>query len=145
MLPILLISLPLSVIFSLRNTFNRDLLTAFFSIFISPLFTILNLHQFYSRALNFRFHIFLHFPHSIDGGLWSEMRKDFSLLLKSLGGADKLKKIAKKHLDALSVESTGGTDTIDANSIALLTMKVFVEFLFDREWETKFEILVLSR
>ena len=73
------------------------------------------------------------------------MRKDFSLLLKSLGGPDKLKKIAKKHLDALSVVSTGGTDIIDANSIALLTMKVFVEFLFDREWETKFEILVLSR
>jgi hypothetical protein len=73
------------------------------------------------------------------------MRQDFSILLKSLGNAEKLKKIAKKHLDALSVVSTGSTDIIDANTIALLTMKVFVEFLFDREWETRFDILVLSR
>ena len=78
---------------------------------------------------------------SIDGTLWEEMRKDFSILLKTLPGPEKLKIITKKHLDVL----ISCKETIDANSVALVTMKVFVEYLFERDWESAFDVLVSAR
>ena len=73
------------------------------------------------------------------------MRKDFTFLLKNLPGPEKLKKIAKKHLDLLLIKSIASDDIIDANSVAEITMKVFIEFLFKRGWETKFDIFVKAR
>ena len=82
---------------------------------------------------------------SIDGKLWEDMRKDFTHLLKNLPGPDKLKKIAKKHLDILLAGSILSDDIIDANCVAEITMKVFIEFLFEREWDSKFDIVVKAR
>lgn len=73
------------------------------------------------------------------------MRKDFTNLLKNLPGPEKLKKIAKKHLDILLAGSIVSDDIIDANCVAEITMKVFIEFLFEREWDSKFDILVKAR
>ena len=78
---------------------------------------------------------------SIDGCVWEGLRKDFTILLKNLPGPEKLKKITKKHLDRLM----DSMETIDANSVALVTMKVFVEYLFEREWESSFDVLVAAR
>ena len=69
------------------------------------------------------------------------MRKDFTILLKTLPGPEKLKIITKKHLDVL----ISSKEVIDANSVALVTMKVFVDYLFDREWESAFDVLVSAR
>jgi len=77
---------------------------------------------------------------SIDGKLWEDMREDLSALLKNLPGPEKLKIIAKKHLDIMT--DVNNRTIIDANYIALITMKVFVEFVFNREWESKFNVLV---
>ena len=73
------------------------------------------------------------------------MRKDFNSLLKNLPGAEKLKQIAKKHLDIMLAKSMTIDDIIDANYVAEITMKVFIEFLFEREWELKFDIFVKAR
>ena len=75
------------------------------------------------------------------------MRKDFTTLLKMLPSPEKLKEITKKHLDILieRTEIKDSTYIIDANEIALVTMKVFVEFVFQRKWQPEFDILVLSR
>ena len=69
------------------------------------------------------------------------MRRDFTILLKTLPGPEKLKIITKKHLDVL----ISNKETIDANSVALVTMKVFVEYLFERDWESAFDTLVTAR
>ena len=69
------------------------------------------------------------------------MRKDFTILLKTLPGPEKLKIITKKHLDVL----ISSKEVIDANSVALVTMKVFVDYLFDREWESAFDVFVSAR
>ena len=71
------------------------------------------------------------------------MRKNFNFLLKNINGPEKLKKITKKHLDDICSKSCG--EIIDARLIARLTMKIFVEFLFDKQWEDRFEILVEAR
>ena len=68
------------------------------------------------------------------------MRKDFTILLKQLPGPEKLKKITKMHLDDLLFEK----GTIDANAIALVTMKVFVEYLFNSEWDDSCNVLVAA-
>ena len=82
---------------------------------------------------------------SIDGKLWEDMRKDFNSLLKVLPGPEKLKQIAKKHLDIMLAKSIESDNIIDANYVAEITMKVFIEFLFQRDWELKFDIFVKSR
>ena len=109
-------------------------------------------HQYCSYASTSTFFIFFFFKHiylfilsSIDGKLWEDMRKDFNSLLKVLPGPEKLKQIAKKHLDIMLAQSIESDDIIDANYIAEITMKVFIEFLFEREWELKFNILVKAR
>jgi hypothetical protein len=72
------------------------------------------------------------------------MKGDLSTLLKNLPGPEKLKIIAKKHLDIMTSVCTdvNSSTIIDAKYIALITMKVFVEFVFEREWESKFNMLV---
>ena len=69
------------------------------------------------------------------------MRSNFTFLLKNLPTTEKLKKITKSHLDSL----IAGEDVIDAKVIARTTMKIFLEFVLEREWEDRFEILVESR
>jgi hypothetical protein len=60
------------------------------------------------------------------------IKEDLSTLLKIQLGAENLKLIAKKHLDIMTSVSTDvkGSTIIDANYIALVTMKVICLCVF---------------
>jgi hypothetical protein len=77
---------------------------------------------------------------SVDGEIYSEMRAEFNVIMKVLPPLDQFRKIVQKNL--LRLEKREGI--IDANRIAQLSLAVFLEYVFDREWEPQFQALVDS-
>ena len=75
---------------------------------------------------------------SVDGSLYKSMLGDFHKVMKVLPPSSQLKVIAKTRLQELVNEAT----TIDAQSIARLSLTVFIEYVFGRTWEDSFEPLI---
>ena len=104
---------------------------------------------------------------SVDGPLYESMLKDFHVMMKKLPRPAKLAEIAKRHVASLlsdaetakrRVEEAArkrsaedgpsatsgvheGGAVVDARDIARLSLSVFVEYVFGREWEPAFEPL----
>lgn len=76
---------------------------------------------------------------SVDGDLYTGMRKDFDFVLKKIPDLSSLQSILKRNISDLVANKEA---IIDAEVIAKLTLATFIEYLFDRKWESKFQVLV---
>jgi hypothetical protein len=81
---------------------------------------------------------------SIDGELWTNMRKDFDKVIKLCPDISKLNKISSFHISKLKVESMQNNSIIDAESIVKLTLTIFIEYLFNRTWEKSFAVFIAA-
>lgn len=77
---------------------------------------------------------------SVDGDIYHRMIANFHQVMEACPPTSQLTGIAKHHARAL-VESN---IVIDAQQIALLTSKIFIEYVFNRSWDESFEIFAMA-
>ena len=76
---------------------------------------------------------------SVDGDLWLEMKNDFHRVTRLLPPQSHIQEIARKNSLSL-LRST--QLPIDSLSLTRLSLACFIEYVFEREWDSKFEVFV---
>lgn len=75
---------------------------------------------------------------SVDGELWEGMSSRFHHMLQILPPVKSLIDIAAKHCE----EAKRDCAVIEANTLARLTIKCFIEYVLNCEWKSEFELFV---
>lgn len=76
---------------------------------------------------------------SIDGPLYETMVKNFHLMYaRAMDPPSKMAGIAREQAAALRKSGA----EVNADAVARLTLSCFIKYLFDRDWEPRFEVLV---